>query len=425
MIQALLASVASIKAQQTRMNIIGNNLANVNTTAFKGSRVNFHQMIAQTVRGATRPGDNRGGTNPVQFGLGVMVAGTDIMHEQGSLNATNRPTDLALQGSGFFILGDNSQSYYSRDGSFDLDANGDLVHRTTGLYVMGWTADSEGEINPNQQITPASKLNIPFGSVTALQATTRANFKGNLKSDAAPTDVATTTITVYDSLGAPHVITLNITNRTAPPGGTPPTGATASWDWEAYEGTTLIGSSVDPGNEPMYFDANGRIINGDTVGVASLTGSAGALDFDVNLDFSAITQNRDTFSLQSTGQNGFPPGSLNGFSIGADGTITGTFTNSMTRTLGRIATSVFSNPSGLEYIGSNLWTITGNSGAPEVGEAGSRGRGSLAPGFLEQSNVDIGSEFTDLIVTQRGFQANTRVVTTVDEMLQDLITMKR
>ncbi|HMS57046.1 MAG TPA: flagellar hook protein FlgE, partial [Fimbriimonadaceae bacterium] len=423
--QAMLAGVASIKAQQTRMNIIGNNLANVNTTAFKGSRVNFHQMIAQTVRGATRPGDNRGGTNPVQFGLGVMVAGTDIMHEQGSLNATNRPTDLALQGSGFFILGDNSQSYYSRDGSFDLDANGDLVHRTTGLYVMGWTADSEGEINPNQQITPASKLNIPFGSVTALQATTRANFKGNLKSDAAPTDVATTTITVYDSLGAPHVITLNITNRTAPPGGTPPPGATSSWDWEAYEGTTLIGSFSDPGNEPMYFDANGRIINGDTVGVASLTGSAGALDFDVNLDFSQITQNRDTFSLQSTGQNGFPPGSLNGFSIGADGTITGTFTNSMTRTLGRIATSVFSNPSGLEYIGSNLWTITGNSGAPEVGEAGSRGRGSLAPGFLEQSNVDIGSEFTDLIVTQRGFQANTRVVTTVDEMLQDLITMKR
>lgn len=425
MIQALLASVASIKAQQTRMNVIGNNLANVNTTAFKGSRVNFHQMISQTVRGATRPGENRGGTNPVQFGLGVMVAGTDIMHEQGSLNATNRPTDLALQGSGFFILGDNSQQVFTRDGSFDLDANGDLVHRTTGLYVMGWTADSDGNINPNSQITASSKLNIPFGSVTALQATSRANFKGNLDSNSAASDEVNTTITVYDSLGAPHIVTLICKNRQQPPTGTPPAGATSSWDWEAYEGTTLIGGSSSPGSEPMYFGANGQIVNGSTTGPVNITGSSGALDFTVQLDFSQLTQNSGPNSLQSTGQNGFPPGSLNGFSIGADGTITGTFTNSMTRTLGRIATSVFSNPSGLEYMGSNLWTLTGNSGAPEVGEAGSRGRGSLAPGFLEQSNVDIGSEFTDLIVTQRGFQANTRVVTTVDEMLQDLITMKR
>lgn len=425
MLQALLASVASIKAQQTRMNVIGNNLANVNTTAFKGSRVSFQEMIAQTVRGATRPNTGRGGTNPVQFGLGVMVGGTDVTMEQGSMSATNRPTDLALQGSGFFCLSTPDGTAFTRDGSFDLDASGDLVHRTTGLRVLGWTADSNGAINANQQITSDSTLNIPFGSVTAMQKTSQALFKGNLKSDATASDEAITTITVYDSLGAPHLLTLKMKNHQVPPVGSPPAGATSSWDWEAYEGTNLIGDSSTGSNQPLYFDANGKIVNGTTPGQITVTGSTGASNFDVSMDFSSVSQTRDAFSLQPISQNGFPPGSLNGFSIGADGTITGTFTNSMTRTLGRIATAVFSNPSGLEHMGNNLWTITGNSGSPEIGEPGSRGRGTIAPGFLEKSNVDIGSEFTDLIVTQRGFQSNTRVVTTVDEMLQDLLNMKR
>lgn len=425
MLQALLASVASIKAQQTRMNVIGNNLANVNTTAFKGSRVSFQEMIAQTVRGATRPNANRGGTNPSQFGLGVMVGGTHASMEQGSLSSTNRPTDLALQGSGFFALSTPDGMAFTRDGGFDLDANGDLVHRSTGLRVLGWTADANGDINANQQIGTDSTLNIPFGSVSAMQKTTSASFKGNLKSDAPSTAETITTVTVYDALGSAHVLTLKAKNHQVPPLGTPPTGATSSWDWEVYEGTTLLADHSTGTNARLYFDADGQIVNGTSPFSVTVPGSSGTSAFDVNLDFSVISQNDDAFSIQPISQNGFPPGSLNGFSIGADGTITGTFTNSMTRTLGRISTAVFSNSAGLQNIGNNLWTITGNSGSPEIGEPGSRGRGTIAPGFLEQSNVDIGAEFTDLIVTQRGFQSNTRVVTTVDEMLQDLLNMKR
>lgn len=424
MLQALLASVASIKAQQTRMHVIGNNLANVNTTAFKTSRVNFQEMITQTVRGANRPSADRGGTNPVQIGLGVLVGGTDVNTEQGSLSATNRPTDLAIQGSGMFIVGNGAAMQFTRDGSFDLDANGDLVHRSTGLFVLGWTADQNGEINVNSQVNANSKINIPFGSVTALQQTSKADFTGNLSSNSLPTDdAATSTVTCYDSLGAAHTITLKILNRQAPPLGTPPTGATASWDWEAYEGATLIGGSAT--GERLYFDSSGKMSNPDAVHTMSITGVNGAEDFDVELNLSNILQQSGATSIQSSGQNGLPPGSLSGFAVSNTGTISGTFTNGLTRTLGRIATAVFSNPAGLQRAESNLWEATGNSGQPEIGEPGSRGRGSMTPGFLEQSNVDIGGEFTDLIVTQRGFQANTRVVTTVDEMLQELINMKR
>ena len=180
MLQAMLAGVASIKAQQTRMNVIGNNLANVNTTAYKGSRVTFQDMLAQTMRGASRPTDRLGGTNAIQFGLGVLVAGTDINTEQGSLNATNRPTDFAIQGNGFFLVSNGERIAYTRDGSFDLDAAGDLVHRATGERLMGWTADpATGAINTNSPVTPGSAVRLQIGAPPAVQETTVANRPGN------------------------------------------------------------------------------------------------------------------------------------------------------------------------------------------------------------------------------------------------------
>ena len=152
MLQALLAGVASIKAQQTRMNVIGNNLANVNTTAYKSSSVTFQDMIAQTITGASRPNATLGGRNPLQFGLGVSVAGTNVDNGQGSLNATNRPTDLAIQGNGYFMVSNGATISYTRDGSFGLDANGDLVQRATGQRVLGWTANGN---------------NVPYGAAKA------------------------------------------------------------------------------------------------------------------------------------------------------------------------------------------------------------------------------------------------------------------
>ncbi len=418
MLQAMLAGVASIKAQQTRMNVIGNNLANVNTTAYKGSRVTFQDMLAQTLRGAARPTGTLGGTNPVQFGLGVLVAGTDVNTEQGSLNATNRPTDFAIQGNGYFVVSNGSGISYSRDGAFDLDANGDLVHRATGERMMGWTADpATGNIDTNQPIGPNSSLRIPIGARTAVQVTTDATIAGNLDSRAfntAGTQSTSFTMRVFDTLGTEHLVTLTLTEDS--------TNAN-QWNW------SLSGSNGDTvaGSGSLVFDPSTGNLQSGSPGIMTVTppAASGIPAFPVNLDFSNVFQRASEMQVQLSSQNGFAPGSLSQFSVSTDGIITGLYTNGLTRPLGQVALAIFPNANGLERQGSNLWRATDNSGIPVVGAPRTGGRGYVNSGFLEQSNIDISNEFTDLIVTQRGFQANTKVVTTVDEMLQDLINMKR
>jgi flagellar hook protein FlgE len=429
MLQALLSGVASIRAQQTRMNVIGDNLANVNTTAHKSARVSFQGMIAQTVRGASRPNATMGGLNPIQLGLGVLVSGNDINIEQGFLSATNRPADLAIQGNGFFVLGNGAGVTYTRDGAFNLDANGDVVHRSSGFRLLGWPADSQGNLDTTVPLSPSSTLSIPVGQLSAVQATSNVNLVGNLDGRADPTAEWTTTARVYDQLGGEHVIKIRFYNRVPTPASPPaPNGAVASWDWEATESgsATIIGGSAGatPTGEPLYFDMDGRSMNPQAVN--SLTVPAGtAPPFTLALNLETITQVATDSQVQLSRQDGFPPGSLQSYAIGTDGIITGQFTNGLSRTLGQIAISIFPNPVGMERIGSNLWQATDNSGLPVTGLPNVGGRGGVSSGYLEQSNVDIGSEFTDLIITQRGFQANTKVVTTVDEMLQDLLAMKR
>ncbi|MCA0360969.1 MAG: flagellar hook protein FlgE [Armatimonadetes bacterium] len=417
MLQAMLAGVASIKAQQTRMNVIGNNLANVNTTAYKGSRVTFQDMLAQTMRGASRPTDRLGGTNAIQFGLGVLVAGTDINTEQGSLNATNRPTDFAIQGNGFFMVSNGDRIAYTRDGSFDLDAAGDLVHRATGERLMGWTADqATGEINTNAPVTPGSAVRIPIGARTAVQETTVVNWAGNLDSrEMNQAGLASTSsiVRVFDSLGGSHDVTLTLTETATP----------NEWAWTTTgaNGTTTTGSGT-----LVFNPADGKLVSGSPGPiVVTPPAASGVAAFNIDLNFGSVSQLATDMQVQASSQNGFEPGSLSSFSVNPDGVITGLYTNGLTRPLGQIASAIFPNANGLERQGSNLWRNTDNSGIPVVGTPRTGGRGQINAGFLEQSNVDIGNEFTDLIITQRGFQANTRVVTTVDEMLQDLINMKR
>ena len=423
MLQALLAGVASIKAQQTRMNVIGNNLANINTTAFKSSRVTFQEMISQTIRGATRStAGGLGGTNPIQYGLGVALAGTSVDLDQGSMQTTNRPTDMAIQGNGYFMVSNGQRTAYTRDGAFDLDVSGGLVQRATGERLLGWPANATtGLIDTNR---PTSPIVIPVGALNAAQLTTSANFAGNLSSTALVTDTWQTQFRCYDTLGGFHDIDITFSNHQVPPIGTPPAGAVASWDWSAMEGAVPIGDSSTTG-EPIYFDANGKVLNGASLQTITVPAANGAPAFPVNLQFGSLSQLDTTTQVQMTDQNGFPPGALAGFNIGVDGVIVGLFTNGLTRNIAQISMAIFANPGGLESLGSNLWRDSDNSGIAVTGPPRESGRGSINAGFLEQSNVDIGSEFTELIVTQRGFQANTRVVTTVDEMLQDLINMKR
>ncbi len=434
MLQALLAGVASVKAQQTRMNVIGNNLANVNTTAYKSARVTFQDMIAQTIEGATRPGETHGGTNPTQYGLGVLVGATDVNNEQGSLGATNRPSDMALQGNGYFMVPSGDGVAYTRDGAFDLDAEGDLVQTSTGARLLGWTADAQGKIDTSVPVNATTKLSIPIGRLNAVQATTTASMKGNLNAEAGPTETYTSQVRVYDSLGGSHDITIQYKNHstdlTADPNA--PAGATGSWEWTAYEGATAtgtpIGSSSDAGNAKIYANGNGGNVSALALGAMNkitVPAGPGTPAVPIDLDLSAIGQIKASSQVTSGGQNGFPPGSLEGYNIGNDGIITGLFTNGLTRPLGQIALSNFPNPNGLSRVGNNTWRATDNSGTAVVGTAQTGGRGAINSGFLEQSNVDISSEFSDLIITQRGFQANTKIITTVDEMLQELINMKR
>lgn len=416
MLQAMLSGVASIKAQQSRMTVIGDNLANVNTTAFKGARVSFQEMMAQTISGGTAPSTNVGGTNPEQYGMGVMVGSTEINHAQGSLEATNRPTDLAIQGNGFFMVSNGERTAYTRDGGFTLDARGDLVSQTNGERLVGWPANALGEVD--RTAAPVAGLNIPLGSLTATQATTKVTMTGNLNSEAAATETWTQTVRVYDSTGSSHDLTVKFSNRTSPVTGGP-TGAESSWDWEVSENGSVLGNSASTGNTPLYFNASGKgiaptALNGVTLGGAT-----------INLDFNSVSSVASDSQVSLRDQNGYAPGSLESFSIGGDGVITGIFTNGMTQTLGQVATAIFTNPSGLERIGGNLYRTTPNSGVANVGAPNQGGHGSISSGYLESSNVDMSQEFTDLIVTQRGFQANTKVVTAVDEMLQELLQLKR
>lgn len=414
----MLAGVASIKAQQTRMNIIGNNLANVNTTAYKGSRVTFQDMVAQTLRGASRPSGPLGGSNPIQFGLGVLISGTDVNNEQGSLNATNRPTDFAIQGNGFFTIGSGEGVSYTRDGAFDLDANGDMVHRATGARLLGWTADqATGLIDTNSPINAGSSLKIPIGARTAVQVTTDVSVAGNLDSRSfltAGLQSTSFTMRMFDTLGTEHLVTLTLTESA--------TNAN-EWDWSL----TPSGGDTVTGSGTLVFDpTSGDLVSG-TPGTMTVTPppATGIPAFNVNVDFTNVFQRASEMQVQMGNQNGFAPGSLTGFSVSSDGVITGLYTNGLTRPLGQMALAIFPNAAGLERTGNNAWRATDNSGIPVIGTARTGGRGFVNSGFLEQSNIDISNEFTDLIVTQRGFQANTRVVTTVDEMLQDLINIKR
>lgn len=411
------------------MNVIGNNLANINTTAYKGSRVTFQDMIAQTIRGATRPGNGLGGIDPIQLGLGVTIGDTNLNAAQGSLSATNRPTDLAIQGDGFFIVSNGNEMSYTRDGAFNLDANGDVVSASTGQKLLGWPANALGQVDPTIQIQKSDAINIPVGVLKSVQQTTQATFSGNLDASATSLDTLTTQVTVYDGLGDAHLVSIQFKNHQVPATGTPPPGATSSWDWSAWEGQpgtgTAIGDSTTAGNASLYFDSKGAMITPLGSFNIVVPASNGATGLPINLEFTKISQLSTVSQVNPTGQNGFPPGSLSSFSIGADGLITGNFSNGLTRVLGQIALCVFPNPGGLERIGNNMWRGTDNSGLPVTGSARSGSRGSISAGFLEQSNVDVGNEFSDLIVTQRGFQANTKVVTTVDEMMQDLINMKR
>ena len=390
MLRSLYSGISGLRSHQTMLDVTGNNIANVNTTAFKSSATQFQDTLSQLTQGAGGPQTQIGGTNPAQVGLGVRVAGISTNFSQGSAQSTGRATDIMISGDGFFVTKTGTQTLYTRAGSFDFDGAGRLVS-PDGAIVQGYTAVN-GVVSDGG---PTSDVTLPLGVVAPAASTTSATVSGNLPSDAAAGPPLVRDVQVYDNTGTARTVSLSYTKTAAgwDVAGTDPNGSTGT------ASLTFVGGKQT--------SAGTMTIGGIAVDMSKLTGFAGLTTVAVS------------------NQDGRAAGTLKSYTLSKDGTLVGSFSNGASQAIGRVVLATFSNPGGLEKAGSSGYKSTFNSGNATIGTPGSGSLGSLQAGALEMSNVDLSQEFTNLIVAQRGFQANARIITTSDEVLQELTNLKR
>jgi len=418
MIQAMYNGVSGLRAHKSQMDVISENIANINTTGYKTSKVNFQEMLSQTIKGATAPlASGTGGTNPMQIGLGVSVGSIDISQAQGSLISTGKSTDLAIEGNGFIILGDGSSMSFTRDGTLQIDGQGNLVAAGSGLKVLGWSANAAtGAIDASAPVTVDSNMKIPVGNLSVARKTSNATYGGNLDAASATNATQTTSLQIYDSLGVPHK--LNVVFKK--------TAGNGAWTWAATSPDAVtVPPAGDVRSGTITFNSTGRVISSTGTVKLTLAAANGATNPSLVLDFSRVTQLSGDTTINPMSQDGLQLGVLNNFNIGKDGVISGAFSNGMTQSLGQIAMAQFSNPSGMSKAGANLLKETSNSGLSQISKPSIGGYGNIIAGFLESSNVDLATEFASMIQAQRGFQANSRVITTSDQLLQELVQLKQ
>jgi len=630
MLRSLMSGVSGVRGHQTLLDVVGNNIANVNTVGFKKSNVTFQDLMYQTSKGASAPGEARGGINPMQVGLGVNVAAIETIHSQGQLQFTGNRTDMAVEGDGYYVVSDGTEQLYTRAGNFILDANGNLVQSGTGFMVKGFGMT----VDPNDpsSYTMGSNLtniNIPVGQKIPAKATELTGYRCNLDSRVEaylPMGIETNDSSLTVNLGTDRYVLSNISGdstqagfltlstaagATAPAGiecayngidttsgyplldvtlsgafidplnpltsdydsatgtltllnslnqivskielsgfmnfqmvtdstsgtavnylveydddpstgnrilnlwsetaadpetleitmnsdgtfqlpGTPPIGGSPlsaratenglgitllngstslatinqkiasvhntkldvydslgnahtlevswekidnnQWRWRAWL-PSEAGVTISNNTGIMEFDSDGKITTGSSGVIGLNFASLGADDATITLDFTGesfgkdvmegVTQYGSTFTTKGYYQDGYGMGVLNDFAAGKDGTITGVYSNGVNLPLYRMALALFSNPTGLTKVGSTAFAASNNSGLAQVVAAGEGGAGTIAGGTLEMANVDLSEEFVRLIVAQRGFQANARVVTTSDQVLEEVINIKR
>jgi flagellar hook protein FlgE len=408
--------LSGLTAESTALSAIANNLSNQNTPGYKDTLVQFSDLFYQQL-GTTGSGD------PIQVGAGVEVGSMPSLFTQGSVESTGVPTDVAIQGSGFFMVQNADGSInYTRAGDFTTNTNNDLV-TLSGQQVLGYPAVN-GVVNTSGGIAP---LQLGAGTISPPSATTTVQLTTNLNGAAAVGDTFSTPVTVYDSLGASHTLTFNFTN-TGP----------GAWSYNVTIPAADVGQTGNPvtlstGN--MTFDANGNLLTpaANVTGIAT-TGVPGLADGASNLNFTwdlysngspLLTQVAAASNTSATNQNGYSSGTLVNFAIGSDGTIAGSFSNGETQPLGQLALANFANPNGLQLMGGTDFSPTLASGAAVAGVPGTGELGTISGGALEESNVDIATEFANLIVAQRGFEADAKAVTTFDQITQDTIALKQ
>jgi len=520
MMRSLFSGVSGLKSHQTRMDVIGNNIANVNTAGYKYSRTTFADTLSQTLTGASSPNGNIGGTNAKQIGLGVSVASIDQIMGDGSPQSTGKNTDLAISGNGFFVVERGGSTYYTRDGAFEFDESGDYVLPGSGLRVQGWnlkageteinttgatetvnvmigksmeasqteTTEYVGNINSNQVLTVKSTSSagadqIQYHPVSTAAATGTYVLDLDAKSGH-PKNSITTTVTAFDSYGESYNIPvllfkaeempenhgngtvwyampLNVEDETTgqtvvnvgyvdtfTPSGSLNTSGTL---YTAFNGAT---AGVSSGSIicKIEFDQYGRLkdVDGDgmpddvvmnigadilsgastTIGTVATNTSAGVTTTQQNFTLTFAADSFTQFAGSNTVHQGSTPGdgnaagTLTSISIDTTGVITGIYSNGKKQPEAQVAIAQFTNSAGLTRTSNSLFQESNNSGKPNVKTAGDLGV-SLTPSALEMSNVDVANEFSEMIITQRGFQSNSKIITVGDEMLETVINMKR
>ena len=416
------AALSGLNANSIALSVIGNNLANTNTVGFKASTVTFHDLVSQTLK------LGGGGGNPVQIGLGVITGTISPVFSQGSIESTREPTNVAIQGDGFFMVAKEGGSAYTRAGDFSFDADGRLVS-SNGDAVQGWT-----QIDPvtGDILTAAQpdEIIIPPGVLRDPTATTSFQALSNLDASATVADTFTTTIQIIDSLGAPHLATITYTNTAA-----------GAWNYDI----TVPGAEITGGVAGTPFSVANGTVGFDALGILNAVDGAAPADVAITTptwvngaaasawSWDLVDPNGTPYlsgfatesSTSSIAQNGNQAAQLQTISVDKQGNIVATFGSGQSVKLAQLAMASFNNPKGLFKLGANLYGESGAAGLPNIGTAGSGGKGSLIGSALETSNVDIAEEFTKMILAQRGFQARARTITVSDELLLETLNLKR
>lgn len=405
--------LSGLNASSSALATISNNLANINTDGYKSQSTVFSDVFYQTL-------GTSGNNNPIQTGFGVKVDGTAVDLTNGNVSSTGVSSNMALNGSGYFVTSDPSGGVlYTRSGDFTTNTSGQLV-TPGGDLVMGYAATG-GVVNPNSSLQP---INVGQGASTA-SPTSSFSMTTNLNASASVGDTySPTPLSVYDSLGGSHLLSISYTK----------TGSD-TWSYNVSVPSSDIangtGTTTSLGSGTLTFDSSGALSsptgNLQLNSVGPFTDGAAAMSPTWELSTSSgslITQTSSTSTSSAQSQDGYAAGTLSGYSVLSDGTVQGTFSNGQTHAIGRVAVANFANPEGLQMMGNNQYQVTASSGQPVVGTAGTGGRGTITGSSVEQSNVDVATQLSDLIVAQRSYEANAKAITTLDQIEQDTISMK-
>ncbi|MFZ3130499.1 MAG: flagellar hook-basal body complex protein [Desulfosporosinus sp.] len=478
MMRSLYSAISGLKNHQTKMDVIGDNVANVNTLGFKRSRVSFSTMLSQTMKGASSPSASQGGTNAIQVGLGAVLGSVDKIMTQGSSQSTGKDTDLMLQGPGFFVMDNGGQIVFTRAGGFGFDKDGNLEDPASGARVQGysWGADDSTKVNwtgpgygaikfslgdslpqdKNMPIKPAkvqlnaTVANWPNEGVTYnyVDANTKTTMVATKLIGAGDITIDGMTRVESNPKSGQYTFDPKTGTITFPEGYQRPTdGSSGTGAYISYV-SAAVPLTADTASNKITVDhlpSSGAKIYTTVAGTTSIYTQAPSLA-EVNDDpnYYWADNSNGEYSITFSNKTGAPtppsvtdtvgydflnsPRTLTSFSIDQIGVITGVYSDgntSATHKIAQIAIAKFSNDAGLNKLGNNFYNTTNNSGDASIGSAAEAGRGAIVPGAVEMSNVDLSQEFTDMIVTQRGFQANSRVITVSDSLLQELIDLKR